>query len=216
GAVAAADVEHPDDLQRLHGLAQRAARQPERLGQLLLRRQPVAGPQLPGADHLLDLADRVVGDRHQRTSNPPATGIPDGPGSSTATPAGSTCAATGAPSARAAEPSSSRSARAGSTTRPWASTTAHARSEVRVQRTHGSSEAVATAPSSGREPCTTPLCAAIQAASSSRGRRCPSGIAPLAVGPTLSSRFPPRETTSTRWRTRRGPSIRCRESSTWL
>jgi hypothetical protein len=64
GPVAAAHVQHADDLQRLDRLAQRAARQPQRLAQLLLRRQPVARLQVAREDHFLDLQDRLVGQRH--------------------------------------------------------------------------------------------------------------------------------------------------------
>jgi hypothetical protein len=64
GAVALAHVEDPDEAQRPHRLAQRAAREPEPLRQVRLPRQPVARPQLAGHDHAADPLDGDVGDAH--------------------------------------------------------------------------------------------------------------------------------------------------------
>ena len=60
-AVADARLEHADERERAHRLAQRAARDAEPLRQLPLRRQPRARRELAGADQLLDLRDRLVG-----------------------------------------------------------------------------------------------------------------------------------------------------------
>ncbi len=66
GAVAATHIEHTDDFERLHRFAHGVARKPEALGELLLRWKTIAGRQLAGHDHRLDLLDRLVGDSHDR------------------------------------------------------------------------------------------------------------------------------------------------------
>ena len=60
GAVADARLEDADQRERARRLTQRAPRDAEPLRQLPLRRQARARRELPGADQLLDLRDRLV------------------------------------------------------------------------------------------------------------------------------------------------------------
>ena len=63
GAVAHAGLEDADQRQRAHGLAQRVAREPEALREVLLVRQLRPGREFARHDQVLDLGDRLVGER---------------------------------------------------------------------------------------------------------------------------------------------------------
>ena len=74
GAVALADVEHAHHLEGLDRLPHRAAGEAEVLRELLLGRQPHSGRELAEQDHLPDLQDRAVGDRHDAILGNPGIG----------------------------------------------------------------------------------------------------------------------------------------------
>ena len=71
GAVADARLEHADQRERAHGLAQRVAREAEPLREVLLVRQLRAGGELAGHDQVLDLRDRLIGQRRHDACLPP-------------------------------------------------------------------------------------------------------------------------------------------------
>jgi hypothetical protein len=58
GAVAAPDIQDPDDLESLHGLSQRTAGQPERFAQFLLRGHP--SPGLSSPERIMPLILRIA------------------------------------------------------------------------------------------------------------------------------------------------------------
>src|SRR5690606_7294102 len=53
----------------LDGLAERAAREPQLVAELLLGREPIAGREPARHDHVLDARDRLVRHRHAGESN---------------------------------------------------------------------------------------------------------------------------------------------------
>jgi len=74
-AVALPHVQHVDQAERLHRLSQRVAGQAQLGGQVGLPGQFLPGPHAARDDHLLDLLDRVVGQRHAPPPAPPP-GVP--------------------------------------------------------------------------------------------------------------------------------------------
>ena len=66
GAVALPGLEHAEDHERAHALAQRSARDAESFAELALDRQPRTGDQLAAHDHLPDAVDHDVRSRSRR------------------------------------------------------------------------------------------------------------------------------------------------------
>ncbi len=128
-------------------------------------------------------------------------------------PAPSSVTGMASPDAVTAEAVSSRSVLTVSRSGPGDWTIAHAWLPVAVHRTHGSSEPRAISSGSGRVSWIAGAQCSIQSPSRVRTATCAYGMAPLAVGPTFSRRFPPRDTTSVRCMHNLAGLSRCRSSS---